>query len=132
MRFTQHELTSALTGAAKTVLSAQRRDVRKGRLDIDRVWNEMDRLQRFKLLDSVGDQILPVLVALPDVEVTPGTRPSFTDAQIAEAVEGQLGDADGRFRRKVLVAARVGLVRSALSEVPPRSDPDGLIVPEHL
>ncbi|MGZ8704314.1 MAG: hypothetical protein ACXWYG_01235 [Aeromicrobium sp.] len=132
MRFTQHELTSALTGAAKTVLSAQRRDVRKGRLDINTVWNEMDRLQRFKLMDSVGDQILPVLVALPDVEVTPGTRPSFTDAQIAEVVEGQLGDAGGRFRRKVLVAARVGLVRSALSEVPPRSDPDGLIVPEHL
>jgi hypothetical protein len=132
MRFTEHELTAALTGAAKTVLATQMKDVRKGKVDIDSVWNEMDRFQRFKLLDSLGDQLLPVLVALPDVEVEPGTRPTFTDEQIVETVEARLGDEGGRLKRKVLLATRVALVRTALEHVPPRSDPDGLIVPDHL
>jgi hypothetical protein len=132
MRFTEHELTTALTGAAKTVLATQLKDVRKGKADIDTVWNEMDRFQRFKLLDSLGDQLLPVLVALPDVEVEPGTRPTFTDEQIVETVEARLGEEGGRIKRKVLLAARVALVRTALEHVPPRSDPDGLIVPDHL
>src|SRR5688572_29144777 len=74
MRFTEHELTAALTGAAKTVVAANRK-VRKGGKDIDTVWNEMDRYERFKVLDALGSQILPVLVGLPDVEVEPGTRP---------------------------------------------------------
>ena len=132
MRFTEHELTAALTGAAKAVLATQLKDVRKGKADIETVWNEMDRFQRFKLLDSLGDQLLPVLVALPDVEVEPGTRPMFTDEQIVETVEARLGDEGGRLKRKVLLAARVALVRTALEHVPPRSDPDGLIVPDHL
>ena len=132
MRFTEHELTAALHGAAKSVLAAQRRDIRKGRADLDTVWDEMDRYQRFKLLDTLGDQILPVLVALPDVEVEAGTRPAFTDQQIAAAVEERLGDAGGKLRRKAIVAARVALVRIALSHVPPRTDPDALIVPDHL
>ena len=132
MRFSEHELTAALTGAAKTVLATQLKDVRKGKTDIDTAWNEMDRFQRFKLLDSLGDQLLPVLVALPDVEVEPGTRPTFSDEQIVDTVEARLGDEGGRLRRKVLVAARVALVRTALDHVPPRSDPDGLIVPDHL
>ena len=132
MRFTEHELTAALTGAAKTVLATQVKDVRKGKADIDTVWNELDRFQRFKLLDSLGDQLLPVLVALPDVEVEPGTRPTFTDEQIAETVAARLGDEGGRLKRKVVLAARVALVRTALEHVPPRSDPDALIVPDHL
>ena len=132
MRFTEHELTAALTGAAKTVLATQLKEVRKGKADIDTVWNEMDRFQRFKVLDSLGDQLLPVLVALPDVEVEPGTRPTFTDEQIEETVEARLGEEGGRLKRKVLLAARVALVRTALEHVPPRMDPDGLIVPDHL
>ena len=35
--------------------------------------------QRYTMLDSLGTQVLPVLVALPDVDVEPGTRPTFTD-----------------------------------------------------
>jgi hypothetical protein len=132
MRFTEHELTAALTGAAKTVLAAQHKDVRKGKVDIDTVWNELDRFQRYKILDSLGDQLLPVLVALPDVEVAAGTRPTFTDQQIAETVEARLGDEGGRLKRKVVLAARVALVRTALEHVPPRSDPDALTVPDHL
>ena len=79
MRFTEHELTAALTGAAKTVLAAQRRDVRRGKADIDTVWDQMSQYQRFQVLDGLGDQVLPVLVALPDVDVEPGSRPTFTD-----------------------------------------------------
>jgi hypothetical protein len=31
-----------------------------------------------------------------------------------------------------MVQARTALVQTALSHVPPRSDPDALIVPDHL
>ena len=131
MRFTEHEMTAALTGAAKAVLAAQNKDVRKGRVDIDELWNGLDRYQRFQVLNALGDEILPVLVALPDIEVASGTRPAFTDEQITQAVEEQLGEGGG-LRRKAVVLARVALVRTALACVPPRSDPDALIVPDHL
>jgi hypothetical protein len=130
MRFTEHELTAALTGAAKSVLAAQSRDIRKGRTDVDAVWDSMDRYERFQLLDSLGGQILPVLVALPDVEVAPGTRPSYPDRQISEVVAGLVGDEGGRLRRAVVVKARTALVQTALAHVPPRLDPDALIVPD--
>lgn len=132
MRFTEHELTAALTGVAKQVLAAQDKQVRRGKADIDAVWDQMDRYQRFTLLDSLGSQVLPVLVALPDVEVEPGTRPTFTQQQVTEAVESQVGEAGGRVRRAATVKARVALVMAALGHLPPRSDPDALIVPDHL
>ena len=50
-----------------------------------------------------------MLVALPDVEVEPGTTPTFTDAQVVAAVEEQLGDEGGKLRRKVTVAGQVAL-----------------------
>lgn len=131
MRFTEHELTAALTGAAKDVLAAQDKGARKGRRTPDELWEELGKFQRFQLLDGLGDQLLPVLVSLPDVEVEAGTRPTFTDAQITAAVEERLGDERG-MKRKVLLKARVALVRLALSHVPPRQDPDALIVPDHL
>ena len=130
MRFTEHELTAALTGAAKSVLAAQSRDIRKGRTDVDAVWDSMDRYERFQLLDALGGQILPVLVGLPDVEVAPGTRPSYPDRQISEVVAGLVGDEGGRLRRAVVVKARTALVQTALAHVPPRLDPDALITPD--
>jgi hypothetical protein len=132
MRFTEHEMTAALTGAAKAILAAKSKDVRKGRADIDTVWDEMDRYSRFQLLDQLGTQILPVLVALPDREVASGTRPTYTDAEVRETVEGLISDGPGKLRRAVLVQSRTALVQTALSHVPPRSDPDALIVPDHL
>ena len=132
VRFTEHELTAALTGAAKAFLATQRKDVRKGRKDIDDVWDDMDRYQRFQVLDRLGTQILPVLVALPDVEVAPGTRPTYTDAEVRDTVEAAMDDEGGKLRRAVLVKARTALVQSALSHVPPRQDPDALTVPDHL
>lgn len=129
MRFTQHEMTAALTGAAKSVLAAQRKEVRRGRVDVDTVWDDMDRYARFQLLDALGGQILPVLVALPDVEVAPGTRPSYSDAEVGEVVAGLVGDEGGRLRRAVTVKARTALVQAALASVPPRLDPDALLPP---
>ena len=130
MRFTEHELTAALTGAAKLVLAAQRKDVRRGRVDIDTVWEEMDRYQRFQLLDRLGAQVLPVLVALPDVEVAPGSRPAYTDQQVRETVDGLVGDDQGKVRRAVVVRSRTALVQSALQHLPPRLDPDALTTPD--
>lgn len=132
MRFTEHELTVALTGAAKAVLAAQRKDVRRGRADIDTVWAELDRYQRFQILDGLGTEILPVLVALPDVDVLPGTRPTYTDRQVSDTVEAQLGPGHGKVRRVVLVKTRTALVQTALGHLPPRQDPDALVVPDHL
>jgi hypothetical protein len=132
MRFTEHEMTVGLTGAAKAVVAARRRDVRKGRASADEVWESMGRYERFQVLDALGSQVLPVLVALPDVEVAPGTRPSFTTEQVVAAVEEQVGDEGGKLKRKVTVASRVALVRSVLEHLPPRSDPDTLTVPDSL
>jgi hypothetical protein len=132
MRFTEHELTAALTGAAKSVLAAQDKSVRKGRRSVDEAWDALTRFERFQLLDGLGDQVLPVLVALPDVEVEPGTRPTFTTAQVTATVEERVGDDLGKLRRAVMVRARVALVQIALSHVPVRRDPDALTVPDHL
>jgi hypothetical protein len=132
MRFTEHEMTAGLTGAAKTVLASQRKDVRKGRADIDQVWDDMDRYARYQVLDSLGKEVLPVLVALPDVPVATGTRPTFTDEQVTATVEELVGEDLGRLKRAVVVKTRVVLVQAALASMPPRSDPDALIVPDHL
>jgi len=78
-----------------------------------------------------GDQLLGVLVALPDVEVPMGTRPAFTDEQVTAAIQQDAGQARG-LRGKVLLRARVALVQLALASVPPRADPGALGVPDHL
>jgi hypothetical protein len=126
MRFTEHELTAAVTGAAKLVLATDRKRRRKG-VDAETTWAEMDRFARFQVLDAVGDQVLPVLVALPDVDVEPGTRPAYDDKTIAATVEGLVGPDLGRVRRTIEVRARTALVQAALAAVPPRLDPDALI-----
>ncbi|HEU4797821.1 MAG TPA: hypothetical protein VFT63_02780 [bacterium] len=127
MQFTEHELTLAVAGAAKTVMAGKK--YRKRGEDIDARWETMDRHQRFVLLDAVGSQILPVLVALPDVEVAPGTRPSYSPQQVQETVAGLVGDDLGRLRRLITVKARTALVQTALAQVPPRLDPEALGTP---
>lgn len=125
MRFTEHELTAALTGAAKA-MHATRKSVRKAKLDPDAAWEALSRYERFQLLDGLGSQILPVLVALPDVEVAPGTRPSYSADQVRDVVDGLVDHDLGRARRAVVVKARTMLVQTALAHVPPRLDPDAL------
>lgn len=123
MRLTEHELTVALTGTAKTVLASSRRGRKRG-ADIDQTWDDMDRFERFRLLDGIGTQIFPVLTDLPDVEVPVGGRPTFTEQKIRESVERNLGDDIGRLRRAVVVKTRVTLVQTALSHLPPRAEGD--------
>ncbi|CAB4764655.1 unannotated protein [freshwater metagenome] len=130
MRFTEHELTRAMEAAAKSVLAVRRPNRKR---DVEQVWAGMTRYQRYQLLDSLGDQVLPVLVALPDVEVATGTRPTYTDAQVEQVVRERLdATPGGRLRRAVVLKARVALVQAALAGVPPRQDPDALVVPDHL
>jgi hypothetical protein len=123
MRFTEHELTVAGTSAAKVVAAGKARRRSKG----EDAWEALSKIERDHLLEAVGSQVLPVMFALPDVEVQPGTRPTFTDAQVAAAVEETLGETGlGRMRQKVAVAARLTLVRTALAQLPVRQDPDAL------
>ena len=129
MRFTEHELTVAVTAAAKIVAGGTIGRRGKG----EEKWEAMSKIERYHLLEAVGGQVLPVLLALPDIEVEAGTRPTFTDAQIAAAVEQTMGETGvGRMRRKVALAARLTLVRTALAQLPVRQDPDALIVPDSL
>ena len=129
MRFTEHELTVAVTAAAKIVAGGTVGRRGKG----EEKWEAMSKIERYHLLEAVGGQVLPVLLALPDVEVEAGTRPTFTDAQIAAAVEQTMDETGiGRMRKKVALAARLTLVRTALAQLPVRQDPDGLTVPDHL
>lgn len=122
MRFTEHELTVAVTGAAKSVMAAKK--FRKRGVDVDTAWDTMDRYQRFKLLDAVGSQILPVLAALPDVEVAPGSRPSYSTKQVQAVVAELVGHDLGKLQRLATVKARTALVQTALTHIPPRPDPD--------
>ena len=129
MRFTEHELTVAVTAAAKVVAGGK--SLR--RVQGEAAWEAMSKIDRYHLLEAVGSQVLPVLLALPDVEVPAGTRPTFTDEQVAAAVQETLGETGlGRLRQKVAVTARLTLVRTALAELPVRQDPDALIVPDSL
>ena len=132
MKLTERELTVALEGAAKSVLAAQDKDVRKGRRTADEAWFALTKYQRYVMLDGLGDQLLGPLVALPDVEVEIGTRPTFTDQQVEAAVVERGGDELRGLKGKVITKARVALVQLALSHIPPRQDPDALIVPDHL
>lgn len=125
MQFTEHELTTALTGAAKSVVAA-RKAFRKSGVDIDTAWDAMDRYEKFNLLDGLGSQILPVLAALPEVEVPPGSRPSYRNRQVSGIIAGLVGDDVGKLRRVVVVRARTALVQTALANVPPRPDPNAL------
>lgn len=133
MRFTEHELTLAVTAAAKSVAAAGRAGRKARRTDPDAVWESMGRYERYQVMDAVGTQVLPVLLALPDVEVAAGERPRFSDAQVLAAVEQTLDTGGlGRLRRKVAAASLAVLVRTALAQLPPRQDPDALVVPDHL
>ncbi len=124
MRFTEHELTVAVTGAAKSVLAGKK--LRKRGVDVDAEWDALNAHQRFKMLDAIGSQVLPVLVALPDVDVAPGTRPSYSTQQIKQVVAGLVGGDGGKLQRLVTVKARTALVQTALAHVPPRLDPDAI------
>ena len=124
MQFTEAELTVALTAAAKATLAAQSRDIRKGRVDVEDAWRDLGGYGRYQLLESLGDQLLPVLATLPDVPRVHGERPSYAAAQVRAAVAEHTGEAGGRLRRQAVVLARTALVQTALAALPPWVDPE--------
>lgn len=126
MRFTEHEMTVALTGAAK-VVAAQSGGLRRRKVDPEDAWQDLGKYERYQVLAGLGDQLLPVFAALPDVEVAAGTRATFTDEQVEQAIADSLGEAGGgRMKRRVIEASRVLLVKLALEHLPVRRDPDAL------
>ena len=137
MRFTEHEMTAALQGAVRASLAEDPDQAQA-------LWDELPKLARFQTLTLVGDQVLPVLVALPDVVVEPGTRAAYDDATVAEvaapllAAEWDRSQGDGSWDaqpeedREAYLEHRVGLVQEVLAAMPPRQDPDALVVPDHL
>jgi len=132
VKLTERELTAALEGAAKSVLAAQDKEVRKGRRTADDAWAALSKYQRYVMLDGLGDQLLGVLVSLPDQDVAIGSRPTFTNAEVEAAVVERGGEELRGLRGKVVLKARAALVQLALSHIPPRADPDALTVPDHL
>lgn len=119
MRFTERELTVAVEGTAKSMLAARDKGVRRGRRTPEDAWAALSPYQRYQMLDGLGDQLLGALVALPDVEVQVGMRPTFTDEQVLAAVQERAGGDLRGMRGKVVLKARVALVQLALSHVPP-------------
>lgn len=130
MQFTERELTLGVQGAAKTVLASTKRGD-KG-TDPEEKWQALTPYERYQVLEPVSTQVLPVLAALPEVDVEPGTRPAFSNAQLVEAVEQSFADESGWLRRKATLASRVALVKVALAAMPPREDPEKFVVPDHL
>lgn len=137
MRFTEHEMTAALQGAVRAALAEDPDQAQA-------MWDGMERFARFQTLTLVGDQVLPVLVALPDVVVGTGTRAEYDDETVAQvaapllAAEWDRSQGDGSWDaqpaedREAYLDHRVGLVQEVLSHMPPRQDPDALVVPDHL
>ncbi len=121
MQLSEYEMTAALRGAARTVASA-----RRGRSKAGDPWERLTRLEQYTMLTSLGDQILPVLASLPDVEVPPGGRASYTTQQIEAAVAEQVDPSLGRIKRAVALKTRTVLVQAALESLPPRAaeEPD--------
>jgi hypothetical protein len=120
VRFSEAELTAAVTTVAKATLAAQSKEIRKGKVDLEDAWRELGGYGRYQLLESLGSQILPVLISLPDVPRVAGERPRFSSAQIRAAVEEHIPDeGTGRIRRKALVIARAALVGNVLAQLPP-------------
>jgi hypothetical protein len=64
--------------------------------------------------------------------VAPGTKPAFTDKQVRATVEERLGEQAKGIKGRVRVEAAMALTKIALDALPPRADPDALIVPDHL
>jgi hypothetical protein len=124
VQFTEAELTAVLTAVAKATLTAQSKDIRKGRADVEDVWRDLGGYGRYQLLDALGDQYLPVLASLPEVPRVHGERPSYTDAQVRAAVEQHAEDDLGRVRRMAVVVTRAALLQKALAQLPAWFDPE--------
>lgn len=133
MQFTEAELTAAVTGAAKATLAAQVKEIRQGKVDLEGAWRDLGGYGRYQLIEPLGAQVLPILLALPDVPRVVGERPSYRNGVIRKIVEEHTADeGSGRIKRAALIVARTALVQTALASIPPYSDPETFVVPDSL
>jgi hypothetical protein len=137
MKFTEHEMTSALTAVAKLSVAVRARSD-----DPDATWESVSRIDRYHLLAGLGDVVLPILVALPDVTIEPGTRAEYDMETIAAAVNETLES------KALTAAAKTGappadidpqttiahtlVTAEVLNHMPVRLDPDGLLTEDAI
>jgi len=127
MQFSESELTSLLQGVAKATLTAQSKEIRKGRLDVDQVWQDLGGYGRYEMLEALSHRVLPVLVALPDLPRTHGERLKVRGSVVRAAVDETVGEEAGTgLRRKAYVVSMAALVGAALADLPPYVDPEKL------
>lgn len=95
MRFTEHEMTSALHGYVKASLH---RDPDRA----EEIWRTMPKYARFERIQMAGEVVLPILGRLPELDVETGTVPRFTDRQVADTLRPWLEE---RFRAQTIAHA---------------------------
>lgn len=139
MKFTEHEMTTALTGLAKHYLAQIHPDKDADDFGVDAAWENIPRFNRYKTLEVYGDLVLPVLVALPDVDVEPGTRPVFDDNQVLTAAQQVVADREAAGRSHAPDVSADDAVKSsflttrlALRFLPVRLDADGLLTGDDI
>lgn len=140
MRFTEHEMTVAVAAVARqsfeTLPGFMRKKVGAS------TWEELPKMARYQLLSASSKIVIGGLTALPE-RPTVGATPEFTDDEYAEAAESVLRDLADRAepgtwdgtserKRRKQVEAGAATLRVAVAAMPPRQDPDALIVPDHL
>jgi len=127
MQFSESELTSLLAGVAKATLTAQNKDIRKGRLDIEQVWQDLGGYGRYEMLEALSHRVLPVLVALPEVPRVHGKQLKVRGSLLRAAVEETVGEEAGTgVRRKAYVVSMAALLGAALADLPAYVDPEKL------
>ena len=130
MKFSEAELTTLLRGVAQATLIAQSKDIRKGRLDIEQVWQDLGGYGRYEMLEALSHRVLPALVALPEVPRVHGERLKVRGSLLRVAVEETAGEEAGTgLRRKAYVVSMAALLGAALAELPPYVDPERTVDP---
>ena len=140
MRFTEHEMTVGVEAVARELFAATRPPWKRQSVPGD--FAALDKARRYRHKAAAGEVVLPVLTALPE-RPTVGATPVFTDEEWRDAAERGsrevldfrtegAWEALGERKRRRLVDGAVALTRVAVAAMPLRSDPDALIVPDHL
>ncbi|MFL6023349.1 MAG: hypothetical protein ACJ72O_08435 [Marmoricola sp.] len=125
MQFSEAELTTLLKGVALATLSAQSKEIRKGRLDVEQVWADLGGYGRYEMLEGLSHRVLPVLVALPELPRTHGKTLKVRGSVLRAAVEETTGEEAGTgVRRKAYVVSMAALIGAALAGLPPYLDPE--------
>lgn len=140
MRFTEHEMTVGVDAVARELFTATRPPWKRQAAGAE--FAALDKGARYRHKAAAGEVVLPVLIALPE-RPTVGAPPAFGDDEWRTAAEqGSREVLDHRRpgaweamserRRRRTVDAAVALSKVAVAAMPPRSDPDALVVPDHL